>query len=373
MSPPASGQSDTGWTLVESLDRAARRLTARLEPFSAMEGEPTREDIQDELEQLLAQLRVTLSEDPSHVPSPSSLRPRLQLQLVTELTDEIVAMALDDGTAPAGGTLTLLGSLRKVRRGLEGERAEDLRARLARPDAFQLLVEVAHDMRSPLTSILFLSETLRCENSGEINDLQRTQLGLIFAAALGRASLTSDIVDLAREERGLADADPEPYAPADVFHGVLDLVRPMAEEKGIELRVKVPEYDRFFGQPAALQRVMLNLSTNALKFTDSGYVELGVKRRNTAHLEFYVRDTGRGILPERQEQLFQPFKKRRQRAGHFFSGSGVGLSIARRLVRALGSELQVETAPDWGTRFYFILKAPRRPPDRPWQPQSQNE
>jgi signal transduction histidine kinase len=361
MSASASGQPDTPSTLVELLERAARRLTARLEPFSPMEGELSREDIQDELDHLLDHLRAALSEDSLHVLQPSSLRPGLQLQLVTELSDEIVAMALDDGAPHGGGALSLLGALRGVRRGVTGARTEDLRARLARPDAFQLLVEVAHDMRSPLTSILFLAETLRGGLSGEINDIQRTQLGLIYAAALGLASVTSDIVDLAREERGLADGDPEPYSPADVFHGVLDLVRPMAEEKGIELRLRVPEYDRFFGQPAAIQRVMLNLSTNALKFTDTGYVELGVRRRNTAHLEFYVRDTGRGILPDRREDLFQPFKKRNERAGHFFSGSGVGLSIARRLVRALGSELQVETDPDWGTRFYFILQTPRRP------------
>ena len=103
MSASASGQPDTPSTLVELLERAARRLTARLEPFSPMEGELSREDIQDELDHLLDHLRAALSEDSLHVLQPSSLRPGLQLQLVTELSDEIVAMALDDG-APHGCT-----------------------------------------------------------------------------------------------------------------------------------------------------------------------------------------------------------------------------------------------------------------------------
>jgi signal transduction histidine kinase len=108
-----------------------------------------------------------------------------------------------------------------------------------------------------------------------------------------------------------------------------------------------------------LGRVLLNLTTNALKFTDEGYVEIGVQHRSRSLLEFYVRDTGRGISAERQSELFQPFKKRPSREGHFFSGSGVGLSIARRLVRSMGSDLVLETAPGWGTRFSFVIDVPQ--------------
>jgi len=361
MSPSASGRPDTPSTLAELLDRAADRLIERLEPFAPAEGEFTQDDMRDELDRLLADLRATLEAQTSEPAPQTSHRPRLQLQLATELTDEVVSLALDGGHIRSGDLVAVVGALVQIRRAVQSGRAEDLRARLARPDAFQLLVEVAHDMRSPLTSILFLAETLRAGHSGEINDIQRTQLGLIYAAALGLTAVASDIVDLARAERGLLEQDPEPYSPADVFHGVLDLVRPMAEEKGIELRLNIPKFDRFYGQPAAIQRILLNLSTNALKFTERGYVELGVKRRARGLLEFYVRDTGRGILPERQEELFYPFRKRSERPGYLFSGSGVGLSIARRLVRALDSELELESAPEWGTRFSFTLRSPPTP------------
>ena len=129
----------------------------------------------------------------------------------------------------------------------------------------------------------------------------------------------------------------------------------MAEEKGVEFRIEKPSYDRASGHRVALARVLLNLVTNALKFTDQGYVELGAIRSSQSSIEYYVRDTGRGISPEAQKMLFQPFKKADHREGHFFSGSGLGLSIVRRLLRAMGSDLQLETRPDWGTRFHFVL------------------
>jgi signal transduction histidine kinase len=188
-----------------------------------------------------------------------------------------------------------------------------------------------------------------------VNPQQRSQLGLIYGAALGLASLASDVVDLAREGQGLLGHEPEPFSLTEIINGVEDLVRPMAEEKRIDLRSVVPEYDRSVGHPIALRRILLNLTTNALRFTDHGFVEFGASRPSSMRLEFYVRDTGRGISEERQRELFLPFKRRAYSSGHFFSGSGVGLSMARRLVHLMGSELALETAPDWGTRFSFIL------------------
>jgi len=242
--------------------------------------------------------------------------------------------------------------------------AEDLQARMLEPDAFQLLVEVAHDFRSPLTSILFLAETLRDGHSGEVNDLQRSQLGLMYSAAFGLASMASDVVDLARRNMDVVDEAPTPYALAEVFRTVRRMVLPMVEEKGLELRIVVPDRGQSEGYPHALSRVLLNLTTNALKFTDEGSVELGVKLHHQGRLEYYVQDTGRGIPEARQSELFQPFKRRsgfhNDDDKHFFSGSGVGLSIARRLVEAMGSELQFTTSDDAGTRFFFILPAPPR-------------
>jgi signal transduction histidine kinase len=108
----------------------------------------------------------------------------------------------------------------------------------------------------------------------------------------------------------------------------------------------------------ALGRVLLNLTTNALKFTDEGYVELTALEVAPDRLELSVRDTGPGVNPDAIPSLFQPFRRAQARGGVFFSGTGLGLAICRKLVRAMGSELQLETRPQWGTRFYFELTLP---------------
>jgi signal transduction histidine kinase len=243
--------------------------------------------------------------------------------------------------------------------GREERASEDLRTSMHAPDAFELLVEIAHDFRSPLTSILFLAEALRDGHSGPVTDVQRSQLGLMYSAAFGLAAIASDVMDLAREQKDLLDAEAEPFAVAEVFASVERMVRPIVEEKGLELRVLVPERLGSRGHPHALSRVLLNLTTNALKFTDNGIVEIGVRPLPRALLGYFVKDTGRGISPEQQASLFQPFRHRPgdARQGRYFSSSGVGLSIARRLLLAMGSDLTLESSDEHGSHFSFVLPA----------------
>jgi len=133
-------------------------------------------------------------------------------------------------------------------------------------------------------------------------------------------------------------------------------VRPMAEEKGLMIRLLPPVGDHKLGHPHALSRVLLNLTTNALKFTEEGFVEIVAKEPALNSVEFSVRDTGPGIRPETLNTLYQPFRRSHSEAGYAFSGTGLGLALSRKLVEAMGSELQVETRAGWGTRFYFELQ-----------------
>lgn len=235
--------------------------------------------------------------------------------------------------------------------------AESLEAQMRGSDAFELLVEVVHDFRSPLTSILFLAEALRDGHSGPVNETQRSQLGLIYSAAFELTSVASDVLDLARRKRNLTDDEAEPFSLAELFSTVERMVRPIVEEKGLELKIVVPDRGQAHGHVHALSRVLLNLTTNALKFTDEGSVEVGVRTVPHGLLEFHVRDTGRGIPPEQQEEIFKPFRPRGggSKGGRYFSGSGVGLSIARRLLRSMGSELELDFSDETGTRFSFVL------------------
>jgi signal transduction histidine kinase len=260
--------------------------------------------------------------------------------------------------ADSGQLLRLLGAMEQVSQRIEADWSQHFSDRLSAPDGLELVVEVAHDLRSPLTSILFLAETLQRGRSGAVNPIQERQLGLIYSAAFGLSSVASDVIELARGGDRLVDLDPIPFSVTDIFESVRDIVQPIAEEKGLTVRLATPEADFRIGHPVALSRVLLNLTTNALKFTAEGFVEVVARQTVARRLEFSVRDTGRGIPPQSMATLFEPFRRRQKPGEYAFSGSGLGLSICRKLVEAMGSTLQVGTEQGVGTRFYFELDLP---------------
>ncbi|HEX5385173.1 MAG TPA: HAMP domain-containing sensor histidine kinase [Gemmatimonadales bacterium] len=258
----------------------------------------------------------------------------------------------------AGEQLRMLGAVERIAQRLEVDWSQRFTDRLSGPDGLELVVEVVHDLRSPLTSILFLAETLQRGRSGAVNPVQERQLGLIYSAAFGLSSVASDVIELARGGDRLVDLDPIPFSITDILESVRDIVLPIAEEKSLSVRLAPPEADFRIGHPVALSRVLLNLTTNALKFTAEGFVEVAARQVSDSAVEFSVRDTGRGIPPQSMATLFEPFRRRQKQGEYAFSGSGLGLSICRKLVEAMGSTLDVETMPDWGTRFYFTLELP---------------
>jgi len=252
-------------------------------------------------------------------------------------------------------SLRILLALETVASSIEPRWSERFQDRMTGPSGLDLIVEVAHDLRSPLTSILFLAETMLHGRSGPLTALQERQIGLVYAAAFGLNAVASDVIELVRGGDRLVGHEAQPFSIAEVLESVRDIVLPIAEEKGLELRFQGPDHDRRRGHPGAINRVLLNLTTNALKFTAEGYVEVKVVEIGSDIIEFSVRDTGRGVPAAAMPTLFEPFR-RRQRAGDYaFSGSGLGLSICRKLVETMGAELAVATAQGEGTCFSFRL------------------
>jgi signal transduction histidine kinase len=237
---------------------------------------------------------------------------------------------------------------------------EQFAAHLAGRDAMQLIVEVAHDMRSPLGSILFLAERLRAMQSGPLTPIQERQIGLIYSAAFGLSTLAGDVIELARGGEGLVHQEPIPFSVANLMEAVGAIVQPIAEEKGLAVRLVPPPADARIGQPAVLNRVLLNLTTNALKFTAEGGVEVAATQRSRTRLEFSVQDTGRGIPAQVMETLFDAFRRRPKPGEYTFSSAGLGLAICQKLVATLGAELAVDTS-DKGTRFHFEVDLPIAP------------
>jgi signal transduction histidine kinase len=281
--------------------------------------------------------------------------------LTRRLTDLVRQDLLEQETRlPPRALLGLVRSLETIRSRVEPLHQQILATSLLGANAADLVVELAHDLRSPLTSIVFLAETLRRGQSGEINDIQRQQLGIVYSAAFHLSAIATDLIDLAREEEFLTDeaAARRPLSVMEVLESVRAMVAPMVEEKGLDLHLLGPHQDLRMGNAFSLGRVLLNLTTNAIKFTETGHIEILVSEHGPTRLEFSVRDTGRGMDAEALDRLYEPFHRSRSRTGFRFSGTGLGLSTCRRLVELMGGTLEVETAVDWGTRFFFELDMP---------------
>ena len=349
VAPPVPGRV---WAAVQE---AADRVVAGWQELA--EDSASAEEVRELVGRLVEAAREA-AEDHEH---PGGRLPCTQLarRVLTLLRGNLLQRVATLSPLPESGELLrLLTAFELVQHRLEPDWAQHFADRLSGPDGLELVVEVAHDMRSPLTSVLFLAETLLRGQSGPVNPVQERQLGLVYSAAFGLSAMASDVIELARGGDRLVDLEPIPFSVRDILNSVGDIVRPIAEEKAIAVTLAGPAGDFRQGHPVALSRVLLNLTTNALKFTDEGTVEVIAEAGRGNLVEFAVRDTGQGIPAEAMLTLYEPFRRRHAPGVYTFSGSGLGLSICRKLVEAMGSSLQVETEAGKGTRFFFVLDLP---------------
>ena len=303
--------------------------------------------------------QASLGEPPNLGALPSYAPAR---RLLDALRSEFLRLASQPPLPTAAQLLSALRGMDEVGGALDADAAQRLASRVSSPNALETIVAVAHDMRSPLTSVLFLVDALRKEHSGPITQHQERQLLLVYAAVFALSSLSSDLLDLARGGDRLLDPVPMPFSISECLHVVRDIVQPIAEEKKLDVLLSAPEKgDRRIGQPIALTRVLLNLTTNALKFTNQGNVTVSVTGVSRTELEFAVSDTGSGIPPEILDTLFDAFRQQGQSGKTVFSSAGLGLSICQKLVMAMGGTLGVETVYGERTRFSFRLKLPLAP------------
>jgi len=224
-------------------------------------------------------------------------------------------------------------------------------SRLTGADCADAVVAIAHDIRSPLGSILLLVDALRHTERGSSNPIRERQLGLIYGAALGLSTTVSNLIAAARGD-GLVQGQPTPFSVSEMMHSVSAIVQPMCEEKGIPLGIEFPENDARIGHASAIQQALLNLASNALRYTDAGSVGMGCSEISGDRVEFWVEDTGPGIPDEVLERLCYGFPPEGVKLR--FSSAGLGLAIVRTLVEAMGSSLQVDSGTE-GTRFSFVL------------------
>jgi signal transduction histidine kinase len=281
--------------------------------------------------------------------------------LLERVGSGLLQLLSGDPASNKDDVIKLMRGVDKVRQMVEPDWDRYFASQISGPDGLNLVLEVAHDLRSPLTSIRCLAETLERGQSGPVTELQRKQLRLIYSASLGLGSMATDVIEMARRGDQLVEGEAVPFSLSELLEGMADMVRPIAEEKGLTFGIQHLPNDQRVGLPLALNRILLNLVTNALKFTDEGGVEVQVRATGMARVEFSVVDTGRGIPDAAIPDLFRPFRRstaRAGRSGYLFSGTGLGLALCRKLLGAMGTELKFETTPEVGTRFYFELELP---------------
>jgi len=255
--------------------------------------------------------------------------------------------------------LPVVTAIEQLSVALRGDVAVRFGEQFAGREAQHRLIELAHDMRSPLNAILLLVERLQHGHNGPVTGAQQRHLALVYSAAFGLSGLSNDLMDLARGGARLLGEEPRTFSVADVLRKVRDVLQPLAEERRVSLRFSSPPLDKRVGQVSAIHRVLLNLATNALKFTTIGSVTVMVQQEAEPDvLTFVVEDTGQGMPESELTDIFGSVSDVGRAPGTTINTGGLGLAICHKLVTAMQSELRAESRVDHGSQFRFSLRLP---------------
>ncbi len=218
------------------------------------------------------------------------------------------------------------------------------------------LAIISHELRTPMTGILGLSDLLLVSN---LDETQKTHLKNLRISAETLLSLLNNILDYSKFEAGHLTFEAVAFDLCDIVDGVLQLLGPIASQKGVNLlsRIEGDDKDYFFrSDPVRLRQVLLNLASNAIKFTKHGSVSIIVKPlSDEGRLRVEVHDTGTGIPKELGDKLFKPFTQADESTTRKFGGTGLGLAICRKIVEGLGGVIDFESTIDKGSIFWFEL------------------
>jgi PAS domain S-box-containing protein len=222
----------------------------------------------------------------------------------------------------------------------------------------EFLANMSHEIRTPMNGIMVAAELAANENPTEA---QREYLDIIRQCGSSLLSLLNDLLDLSKIEAGKMQLDPVDFSVRACVSQCLDVLRPIARQKGLEIVEEIdPEIpERISGDAMRLRQVVTNLAGNALKFTEQGCVTVRAvaKARSEGKLalEFSVIDTGIGIPAEKHATIFRDFEQADSSTTRRFGGTGLGLAICRRLVELMGGEIWLESEEGKGSAFHFRI------------------
>lgn len=238
-------------------------------------------------------------------------------------------------------------------------------ARAASRAKSDFLAVMSHELRTPLNSILGYVDLIHAGIGGPVTEQQRSYLGKIRLSSGHLLQITDEILTYSRMEAGRETLRVEPTTLAAVFADVVALCEPLARERGLRFTVDDVPDATLHTDAHKVRQILLNLLTNAVKYTEEGWVRLAAEVGEEV-CEFVVSDSGRGIAQADLDRVFEPFWQVKEVHTRSSAGTGLGLFVSRRLCRMLGGDLRVESAPRKGAAFTATiarsLDADGRPP-----------
>lgn len=220
----------------------------------------------------------------------------------------------------------------------------------------RFLAAVSHEMRTPLNGIVGMTELIRDDTA---NDVLRHRADVVLRSAEHLHRVIGDLLDLSRMEFGRLRLELRPFDPVLALREVTELLAPLAGERGASILAHAAAGGLREGDEARVKQVLHNLIGNAVKFNGQGAIEVTLRTQGD-ELTYRIRDNGKGVVPERREAIFQPFEQSAPLGAAAREGTGLGLTIARRLARAMGGDVRcVDTPPGGpqGATFEFTLRA----------------
>ena len=221
----------------------------------------------------------------------------------------------------------------------------------------EFLANVSHELRTPLNSILGFAELMR-ESVAENPDPKAARyLQNILVSGRNLLELINDLLDLAKIEAGRMDVRSEPLSLNDLFEGLINLLKPLAEGKGLTIAPSVAsDVPILHTDPSKLQQVLYNLLSNAIKFSPSeARIEISARMSGTENIRIAVKDRGPGIEPEQQEVIFEKFRQIDGSVTRQHSGTGLGLAISKELISLMEGTMGVDSVIGEGATFWVVL------------------
>lgn len=221
----------------------------------------------------------------------------------------------------------------------------------------EMLANSSHDLRTPMNAIVGFAELLA---DSDLNAEQREYVQTIHKAASGLLSLINDILDFAKLDAGKLSIQMTDCQLSDFVEDIRVLLEPGVSQKGLAFDVQIDRClpETFLTDPLRLRQCLVNLLGNAMKFTTDGTITLSIRaqhREGRPHIRFDVEDTGIGIPKDKQSRIFQPYSQAESAIERMYGGTGLGLTITKKLTELLGGEISVASEPGKGSVFSIIL------------------